>query len=487
MEHYLKPKDRFEFLFVALLVFAVQPLNIERAVALTRDYEPEHINSISPSDVGKHLPGDSFGAGQVAAPRNVVPDNLDLSRAIQLAVAWHPAIAESIGQLYQQHDNVTIARAGYYPQIRGGFNSGYDSGLTGNGQSQTFTLSVSQMLYDFGKVDSAVDSAVARVNGQQAAVLLAIDQVARDTAFAMIELQRYQALLDISRAQVKGLTAIAELAQQRSDMGASTRSDMIQARSRVEAAIATQLQYTALYKRWRTALGNLLGTQAPVSVSTAMPAALRQSCQGIDADQVLTPSLLIAQAQQADAQAQIALARAEGLPTVSLDPSLTQYLDSNDENGTVGGRDRTRYGIFINVEVPLYQGGAITARKSAAAQALRAAEAANDAARLAVRQGLLEARDQTSSLEQRLSTLDFRERSISETRDLYRQQYLELGTRPLLDLLNAEQEIHQAAMDRANTRADLHRLEIECLYNSSALRTAFNLDSSTIQGVEIRP
>src|SRR5690606_11560314 len=125
------------------------------------------------------------------------------------------------------------------------------------------------------------------------------------------------ALLDISRAQVKGLTAIAELAQQRSDMGASTRSDMIQARSRVEAAIATQLQYTALYKRWRTALGNLLGTQAPVSVSTAMPAALRQSCQGVDADQVLTPSLLIAQAQQADAQAQIALARAEGLPTVS--------------------------------------------------------------------------------------------------------------------------------------------------------------------------
>ena len=39
----------------------------------------------------------------------------------------------------------------------------------------------------------------------------------------------------------------------------------------------------------------------------------------------------------------------------------------------------------------------------------------------------------------------------------------------------------------ANTTADLHRLEIDCLYNSSGLRTAFNLDSSTIQGVEIQP
>ena len=343
------------------------------------------------------------------------------------------------------------------------------------------------MLYDFGKVDSRVDSAVARVNGKQASVLLAIDQVARDTAFAVIELQRYQALLEISKAQVKGLTAIADLAQKRSDMGASTRSDLIQARSRVEAAVATQLQFTALYNRWRSTLASLLGAQTPVSVTATMPATLSQSCEGINPDEVLTPSLLIAQAQQVDAMAQIALARAEGLPTLSLDPSATQYLDSNDDDGTSGGRDRTRYGVFLNVEVPLYQGGAINARKAAAGQALRSAESANDAARLAVRQGLLEARDQTSSLVQRLSTLSFRERSISETRDLYRQQYLELGTRPLLDLLNAEQEIHQAAMDRANTAADLHRLEIDCLYNSSGLRTAFNLDSSTIQGVEIRP
>lgn len=483
----MKPKDRFEFLFVTLLAVAMQSLTIEKAVALTRDYAPENLSTISPKDVGQHLPGDSFGASRPAAPSNVVPDNLDLPRAIQLAVAWHPAIAESIGQLYQQHDNVTVARSGYYPQIKGGFNSGYDSGLTGNGQSQAFTLSMSQMLYDFGKVDSAVDSAVAKLNGKQASVLLAIDQVARDTAFAVIELQRYQALLAISREQVKGLTAIADLAQKRSDMGASTRSDLIQARSRVEAAVATQLQYTALYNRWRSTLGSLLGARTPVSITASMPATLKQSCDGINADQVLTPSLLIAQAQQVDAQAQIAQARAEAMPTVSLDPTATQYLDNNDEDGSVGGRDRTRYGVFLNVQMPLYQGGAITARKSAAAQALRAAEAANDAARLAVRQGLLEARDQTSSLEQRLSTLDFRERSISETRDLYRQQYLELGTRPLLDLLNAEQEIHQAAMDRANTAADLNRLEIDCLYNSSALRTAFNLDSSTIQGVEIRP
>lgn len=456
-------------------------------MAKTSFDEDESVNIISPSDLGTNLPGGASGVSAPVAPQHVIPERVDLMRAIQLAVEWHPAISASVGQLYQQQENVKIARSGYYPQISGGFNSGYDSGLNGNGQSQAFTLSMSQMLYDFGKVSSSVDSALARVSERQATILLSIDQVARDTSYAVIELQRSRMQVDLARDQINGISAIAELAKKRSEMGASTRSDLIQARSRVEAAVATQLQYTAQYNRWRSTLSSLLGAQSPVTVSPGFPASLEQSCQGVMPDEAVTPALLIAQSQRTDALALIAQARAEALPTVSLDPSLTQYLDNNDETGVSGGRDRTRYGVFLNVKMPIYQGGAISARKSAAEKALLSADAANDAARLAVRQGLLEARDQISSLAQRLTTLDFRERSISETRDLYRQQYLELGTRPLLDLLNAEQEIHQARMDRENTAADLRRLNIDCLYNTGGLRAAFQLDNSTIQGVEIRP
>ena len=70
---------------------------------------------------------------------------------------------------------------------------------------------------------------------------------------------------------------------------------------------------------------------------------------------------------------------------------------------------------------------------------------------------------------------------------MYGQQYLELGTRPLLDLLNAEQEIHQSRFDLANTEADLRRLQVDCLYSTGALRSAYRIDQSTIQGVEILP
>ena len=342
------------------------------------------------------------------------------------------------------------------------------------------------MLYDFGKVSSAVDVARARVARSQATILLNIDQVSRDTSYAYIEVQRYKRLLVVAREQIKGIAGIADLAKQRSDMGASTRSDVVQARSREEGARATLQQYQAQYNRWRANLANLVGRAAPFEVNDDFPAQLTESCQGAVPDMNALPGILAAEAQRIEARAQITQARAEGLPTLSLDPSVNQYLDSNYNNDN-DNRDRTQVGIFLNLSVPLYQGGATTARTAAATHALTAADSAEDAARLQARQGLYEAQAQTSSLARRLSSLEFRQTTISEARELYGQQYLELGTRPLLDLLNAEQEIHQSRFDLANTVADLRRLQIDCLYSTGSLRTAYQIENSTIQGVEILP
>ncbi len=52
-------------------------------------------------------------------------------------------------------------------------------------------------------------------------------------------------------------------------------------------------------------------------------------------------------------------------------------------------------------------------------------------------------------------------------------QYLSSGTRTLLDILNTEEEIHQAMFDRQNTDHDLRRLQIDCLHSTGGLRDAF--------------
>jgi adhesin transport system outer membrane protein len=454
------------------------------------EYIDPGLRSISPTKL-QHPPGDSKRKPRsdrtpvAPVPGKEDAQTLGLEQAVRLAVDWHPSISEAIGTLYQQAEGINVAEAGYYPQIAGGIKGGYNSGNGSDASSQSVSISLKQMLYDFGKVSNSVEAARAKAARSQASILLAIDQVSRDTAFAYIEVQRYQRLIEIARQQIQGIGGIVDLARQRSDMGASTRSDVVQAQSRAEGGMATLQEYKAQYARWQATLGNLLGRQTSPQVSEGFPDTLNQSCNAPVITDAL-PAVLQAAAQRTQAQAELAQAKAEAYPTLSLEPSFNQYLDDNydSQNPAI---DRTQVGIFLNLEVPIYQGGAISARSRAASYALTAADSAEDAARLQARQGLSESQAQTSGLTRRLNSLEFRETTITEARELYGRQYLELGTRPLLDLLNAEQEIHQSRFDLANTQADLHRLQIDCLYNSGALRRAFGIDHSTIQHVEILP
>ena len=478
------------------------------SVALAEDQIDPALRSISPSRLqakpadprhkGDGTSGSSKGSSEGNARDNtkggfapgavmVKEDSqtLGLEQAVRLAVDWHPSISEAIGTLYQQAEGINVAEAGYYPQISGGIKGGYTSGYGSDDGSQSVSISLKQMLYDFGKVSNSVEAARAKVARSQASILLTIDQVSRDTAFAYIEVQRYQRLVEVAREQIRGIGDIVELARQRSDMGASTRSDVVQAQSRAEGGMATLQEYKALYARWQSTLTNLLGRQTPPQVSDTFDTSMTDACKGPLGTDAL-PAVLQAAAQRTQAQAELAQAKAEAYPTLSLQPSINQFLDDHydDQNTRI---NRTQAGIFLNLEVPIYQGGAISARSRAANYALTAADSAEDAARLQARQGLGEAQAQTSGLTRRLSSLESRQTSITEARELYGRQYLELGTRPLLDLLNAEQEIHQSRFDLANTQADLRRLQIDCLYNSGALRRAFGIDHSTIQHVEILP
>ncbi|CAI3794654.1 Outer membrane efflux protein BepC [Pseudomonas sp. MM221] len=464
--------------------FGLLALNFHPVAQAADDIDPQ-LRQIGPS-----LLRDAPEAVPARPPTGMAPvasgERLGLTDAVLQAAQWHPSIAEAIGNLYKQGEGINVARAGYYPQISGGLRTGYDTGYGGDRNSQAVNLSLKQMLYDFGKVDSAVSAAQAAAARAQANVLLVVDELARDTAYAWIETRRYEQLMTIARDQIRGVGDIAGMARQRSDMGASTRSDVVQAESRVESARATLEEYQSQYERWRSTLAALMGRITPPALAEDSPAALNQACKRPAQGDDRLPAVLMALAQRAQGQAELAQAKAEAYPTVSLQPQINHYLD-DDYNRDNARLDRTQAGIYLNVEVPIYQGGAISARTRAAGHALTAADSAEDAARLQARRGLAEAMAQTSGLGRRLTSLEARQVSIQEARMLYGRQYLDLGTRPLLDLLNAEQEIYQSRFELAGTRSDLLRLDVDCLYNTGALRTAFGLEGRNLQGVEIQP
>ncbi len=458
------------------------------AVSFAESATDGQLEVVSPSRLQTEVANSPFSTAQPLNPGvSASSANLQvgISEAVLQAVDWHPEVGESVGELHRQQQNIRAARAGYFPQVSVGVVGGYDTESQGDGNGHAVQLYVSQVIYDFGKISGSVDSATASARASQARVLQTIDSVARDTAQAAIEVLRYQDLVDSADAQVEGVAAISRLVTIRNQRGASSRSDVLQAQARIESARANRQQTLAQLSRWQSVLQNLMGVAQPVVLTSGLPQSVVHGCS---VDPILAntaPAVLVAEAERAEAVAQLKEARAQSWPTLSLDGSVNSYLDQQyvDTNAL----NDHESAVFLNLSMPIYQGGRIYANRDAANFAMRSAEAAKDSARLAVARDLRIAQSQSVGLEHSISILDARLQAIEETRDLYRKQYSALGTRTLVELLNSEEEVQQARVEKSNTQYDLYRLHVDCLYTVGQIRNAFDLEGRAIQGVEVLP
>lgn len=424
----------------------------------------------------------TIALGATNNPSKISADgSLTMETAVQRAIGWHPAIEEVTGHIYQADERIRSAQAGYYPKVSAGVNSAYRN-RNQDGWRPKLEVSASQLLYDFGKVSSSVDTERAGKKVNEARLLLTIDNLARDTASAVNEVQRFHELVILAEKQVEGVKSIAALVKERTDGGASTLSDQVQADARVESALATQWQFESELNRWQSSLASLIGINSShLNPAGTVPTWLSGSCDIREPDWTIVPAILEAEAQKEEAGAILAGSKADALPTISLEASTGYDLNNRYSNASAADK-RAEYSVGLNVSSSLYNGGQTSAQKRAAGYALQSAEAAIQRARYDAQRNLLESQSQIGTLDRLLSTLRTRTTMMITTRDLYRDQYIELGTRTLLDLLNAEQELHQAEFQIANVSHDINRLNLLCTYNSGKTRQNFHIDISQLSG-----
>lgn len=417
-----------------------------------------------------------MGVGGVAAAQKSDNRPLNMADAVRAAVETHPSIRGAGEQVEQARAGVDAARAGYRPQITGGIENQFNSYRNSSYDSRgiyTAKLSGSQMVYDFGKVAGDVRKAESGVRASEAQVEQAADEVALNTAQAWIDAHLQQLLVQITREQLDAVQSITALVAERVAKGATPRSDVEQANSRVEAVRSQLLGAEAEALRASLALMHLTGRTTPVVITGDIPAILQgAACRyGVEED---TPAVRMASARRDQARADLDIAKAEGLPTVTLDGSVGYALTNGSR---LYGEYRTTGQIGFNVTMPFYQGGRVKAQERGAIHQLRAYEDAVQQARLEMLQGFADAKAQADGWAQRAPVLTTRVDSINATRALYRQQYLQLGTRTLLDLLNAEQEYNSARIDQAQGAHMQYRLGAQCLYFSDRMRSTFGLEN----------
>ena len=434
------------------------------------------------ADMAKRVSND--GGRRLNAP--MPKGALTLDDAILLTVSRHPTITSQIATVAQARGGIEVAKAGYYPQITVGTGSGTisSSSTEDYGTQNTVQTQISQMLYDFGKVASNVDQAEATVRREQANLLLQLSTIEQKAAETFINVHRYQEQVEIAAQEVDATQQIYQMAKLRAQAGVSTRSDPIQAETRLQSAQATMIQVKALSDEMLEHLRTLVG--GAVNNGVALPFSDDQvtgvKLQGA-LDTSLMPNVLVAQAQELIARGQLDNAKAQMWPTFALNYSATKNITGR--NMSTYAERGTNHSLTVGIQWTAYQGGALAGQVRAAQYAFEAARLNVASARLTGSDAARGYREQALGARNRLDKLGERKASIAETRDLYREQY-KLGTRSILDLLNAEQEYYQAALDEETAKHDYWVALVDYIGALGTGNTFYGVASRSIQGVKVQ-
>ena len=405
---------------------------------------------------------------------------LDFLDAIRQALQRRPEITQGIAEVAQQQANIDTVKSQYFPQISGGFNTG--DFTTGERGRQVFSISATQMLYDFGKIKSAVTVEQAKLMQDQAQLLLEIDDISYQVANAVVNIKRYEELVKIADQQISGIGRIAEIARLRAQAGISSQADPIQAQSNLEAAQSTKVVQEAQLHQYQQKLRTLLGYDVS-STNVNMPSFLVEKAglyDEIDFNNV--SKMMAAQTAVQIAKFQKQQTKLNVYPTLNIKGSLSQAVNGRNPNNNED--DGFYNSIMLEASSTFFQGGAISARNRAASYAEEAAKAQVSTVYLDVLDQTRLIQTEVESKQKQMVVLAQRRETTKRTKELYQEQY-KLGTRTVVDLLNAEQAIHGAAQEIEAARYDIYAALIRYIEITGRSRAVYQLNNTPIQGFEV--
>ncbi len=372
-----------------------------------------------------------------------------LAEALETAYAGNPGLAAARSRVDAARERLVQARGGYLPDLSVTGSSTYTDVASSQAadtlNTNEATLRLRQSLYAGGGTGAAVRAAESQVAGQEA--LLSVDEqgLLFDTVDAYTAVLRDQRILDASRGNVGRLEQQVEATRQRLSVGEATRTDASQAEARLIGAFAERAQAQANLGNSVATYERVVGTRPQVLQTAPLPEGLPAQAEAALALAESHPEVVAARSRVAQAEADVSASIARLLPSVDLRGDLG-YVD---EPSQFTEWERTA-SLGLQVTVPIYQRGVAGSRLREARRVLeQRRRELDDALRIA-------AEGVTSALED-LRSADFRVRSFRDQVQAYERaldglrQELQVGTRSLTDVLDAEDDLFgaQVSLERA--------------------------------------
>lgn len=387
-----------------------------------------------------------------------------LRDALSAAYENNPTITAARSGQRITDEGVPIARAdglpsvnssvGYNEVLKQGSNSIFSPGRTLTVQGQ-----LSVPIYQGGIVRNNVRAAAARVDAGQASLRGTEASVFSQVTGAYMDVLRDEAVVALNRNNVSVLGVNLQATRDRFDIGDLTRTDVAQSESRLALAQANlqaaEARLIGSRESYIRLVGNVPGDLTPPPPLPGLPESTDVAVETALAE---NPDLEAAQIEARASGFDVRSARGTRMPRLSAttNGSYNDFLGSIASlPGVPASQTQTSASAGLTLSIPLFQGGRPAARvRQAQARESQAIEQVIGAERGVIAQ----TRAAYASWQAAQAVIRSSQIAVDAGKLSLEGVRAEnsVGTRTILDILNAEQELLNAQVQLVTARRDAY-------------------------------
>ncbi len=400
-----------------------------------------------------------------------------LFEALALAYRNNPDLEAARARLRATDELVPQALSGYRPKLFVDGDTGRTQGQSEIGDldntSSGVSLSITENLYAGGETTAAVNRSEATVQAERSRLRQTEQEVLLQVVDAYTAVYRDRRVLEIAINNAERLMQHLKATKDRFQVGEVARTDVAQARARHARALAdvetARSNLAASLAEYRRVVGKEPGELEQVDRAAKLPGTLEEAY----ALSRSHPQIVAAERDVTAARHAVEEARAALLPDVDLAGTFSY----RDNPSTLSDWSRSA-DVRLSVSIPLYQGGAEYARVREAKQRLAESQRRLDSATRAVRKLVKEAWERLLAARESIRAFEVQVKANRIALKGVQEENL-VGTRTVLDVLDAEQELFDSRVDLVRARRD-HAVA------SYQLRSAMGTLTAADLGLEVK-
>lgn len=311
-------------------------------------------------------------------------------------------------------------------------------------------VSLTQPLFRGGRTLAATSGAENDIRAARARLLETEQNILLQAATAYLNVYRDQAVLRLNQNNEEVLQRQLEATRDRFEVGEITRTDVHQAEARLARSKADRIQSAGDLETSRANYLNIVGEPAPVTLTLPERVSdLPDSAEdAVRIAVVNNPGVIAAEFDRRASMDNVDEVWGELLPEVDVTASSTRELQTSTENSL-----RTTHEVTLNLTIPIYQQGSVysrlrQARQDAAESTLLIDTERRDAAEAGTQayESHVTARAQVDAFQTQI------EASIVALEGVQREAAV--GSRTVLDILDAEQELLDSRVSHVRSERD---------------------------------